>query len=138
MRKVFVDTNIILDWLANRTPFAESAQQLFYRAEIKEVELMTSTMAFISTEYILRKQVGKEKALVLLAGIRKLLQVCTAGPHIIDLCLVSPFRDFEDALQFYNAVAGGAEVIISRNQRDFAPGDLPVMSAEAFLRTLSE
>ena len=136
MRKVFVDTNIILDWLANRAPFAESAQQLFYRAEIKKVELMTSTMAFISAEYILRKQVGKEKTLVLLAGIRKLLNVCSAGPHIIDLCLVSPFRNFEDAFQYYNAVACGAEVIISRNQKDFAPGDLLIISAEAFLRTL--
>ena len=74
MRKVFVDTNIILDWLANRAPFAESAQQLFYRAEIKKVELMTSTMAFISAEYILRKQVGKEKTLVLLAGIRNTVE----------------------------------------------------------------
>ena len=74
---------------------------------------MTTTMAFIVTEYILRKQIGKEKALVLLAGIRKLLHECTAGPQIIDLGFISPFRNFEDAFQYYNAVTNGAEVIIS-------------------------
>ncbi|MBB4077964.1 hypothetical protein GGR28_000565 [Lewinella aquimaris] len=43
------------------------------------------------------------------------------------------FSDFEDALQYYSALESGTEVIITRNQRDFVPAKLPVLSAAEYL-----
>ncbi len=70
MDKVFVDTNIILDWLGKRVPYFKHAKALFRKGEDGEIFLLISTMSYITTEYILRKQIGKQKAKQALAGIR--------------------------------------------------------------------
>jgi predicted nucleic-acid-binding protein len=44
--------------------------------------------------------------------------------------------DFEDALQVASAIAGGAEVIVTRNVSDFAAAELPAMTPEDFLSSL--
>lgn len=133
--KVFVDTNIILDWLAKREPFFDFAKALFSKGENGEIKLLISTMSFITTEYILRKQIGKEKAKKALSGIRTISHVCSSGEKEIDLCLVSSIRDFEDAFQYYSALNNGADIIITRNPKDFSKSALPVMSAEEFIKT---
>ncbi len=136
MEKVFVDTNIILDWLSQRKPFFIFAKQLFLKGENKEIKILISTMSFISTEYILRKQIGKEKAKQALAAIRTICEVCNSGEKEIDLSLVSSFKDFEDAFQYYNALNNSAKVIITRNPKDFKKSKIPVMSAEEYLKSI--
>lgn len=94
---VFVDTNIILDWLGRREPFFKYAEALFLKAENKEIEILISTMSYISTEYILRKQLGKDRTMQALTGIRAISTVCNSGEREIDLALVSDTKDFEDS-----------------------------------------
>lgn len=133
--KVFVDTNIILDWLGRREPFFVPAKELFLKAETGEIEVHISTMSYITTEYILRKQLGKEKARQALSSIRTISKVCTSGMKEIDLSLLSEIKDFEDAFQYFTALNNGAEVIITRNTKDFSVSQLPVMSAEEYLKS---
>ncbi|GGH29202.1 hypothetical protein GCM10011418_40300 [Sphingobacterium alkalisoli] len=52
---------------------------------------------------------------------------------IIELSLVSDFKDFEDALQFYTALENNLAIIITRNKKDFKNNILPVMSAKKYL-----
>lgn len=135
MEKVFVDTNIILDWLSKRVPFYKYANDLFRKGEEKEIEILISTMSYISTEYILRKQIGNEKTIQALAGIRTISTVCTSGEKEIDLSLVSSMSDFEDAFQYFTALNNSAKVIITRNPKDFKGSKIPIMSAEEYVKT---
>ncbi len=134
MEKIFVDTNIILDWLGRREPYFKYAKALFKKAEDGDIEVLISTMSYISTEYILRKQIGEEKAKQALAGIRTITSACNSGAKEIDLALISSMKDFEDAFQYYSAVNNEAKVIITRNPKDFSDSKLPVMSAEEYLK----
>lgn len=43
--------------------------------------------------------------------------------------------DFEDALQLASAIAGSADVLITRNTGDFVGSVLPIMTPEQFLAT---
>lgn len=132
---VFVDTNIILDWLGKREPHYEFARALFLKAENDEIEILTSTMSYISIEYILRKQVGKQRAKQALAGIRTISTVCSSGEKEIDLALVSKMNDFEDAFQYHTALNNSADILITRNQKDFANSKIPIMSAEEYVKS---
>ena len=49
----------------------------------------------------------------------------------------SQFNDFEDAMQYYTAVKAKADVIITRNGKDFAASKLPVMTAAEYLATIT-
>lgn len=134
MDKVFVDTNIILDWLGKREPFYQYAKALFSLAEERKAEVLISTMSFITTEYILRKQLGKERAKRAIAGLRTISSVCDCGSSEIDLSLVSEMDDFEDAFQYYIAINNGATVLITRNLKDFVQSRIPIMDPEAYIK----
>ena len=131
-----MDTNIILDWLGKREPYFEYAKELFIKGEEKEIELLISTISFINTQYILRKQLGKDKAKLALAAIRTICKVCPGGEKEIDLALVSSMKDFEDAFQYYSALNSSADVIITRNPKDFQHAEIPIMSAEEYLKAI--
>lgn len=137
MDRVFTDTNILLDWLAKREPFFNAAEALFLKAEKSEITLLLSTMSYISTEYILRKHLGREKTRLALAAIRSISSVCPSGQEEIDLALISKFPDFEDAFQYYTALRNNASVIITRNPKDFTESRIPIMSAEAYVKLTS-
>ena len=136
--RVFVDTNIILDWLGKRAPFFQYAEQLFLKAEHKEIEILISTMSYISTEYILRKQLGRDKAKQALMGIRAISSVCSSGKKEIDLALISDIRDFEDAFQYFTALTHSANAIITRNPKDFKSASIPIMSAEEYIKFMQK
>ena len=51
MKRVFVDTNIVIDLIGNRAPFVKDAQRLFTLAERKEVEIYVSAFKFNNAEY---------------------------------------------------------------------------------------
>jgi predicted nucleic acid-binding protein len=55
MKRVFLDTNIIVDLIADRRPFSKYAIQIFQKAESKELELFTSSHSIATTHYLLKK-----------------------------------------------------------------------------------
>jgi predicted nucleic acid-binding protein len=137
LEKVFADTNIILDWLGKREPFFEFAKALFQLAEEKEIQLFISPFTFMTTEYILRKSLGKEKTKAALSGVRSITTICQISEKEIDLALLSDMKDFEDALQYFVARNNLVEIIITRNTKDFVKSELPVMTAEEYLKSKS-
>ena len=58
MKKVFVDTNIIVDLLADRRPHSKFAIELFKKAERNEVELFTSSHSIATSHYLLKKYIN--------------------------------------------------------------------------------
>jgi hypothetical protein len=131
---LFIDTDIVLDHLADRMPFAEYAHRLFGLGEVGAVNLVVSSLTLANLFYILRKACGRENTLVLLAKLRKLVEIAPVGGNEIDSALGSRFVDFEDALQHFAALGrGGVAAILTRNGADYAPSEIPVMSAEEFL-----
>jgi hypothetical protein len=131
---LFVDTDIALDHLADRMPFAEFAHQLFGLGEMGAVNLAVSSLTLANLFYILRKVRGRENALILLAKFRRLVEILPVGAIEIDAALGSSFSDFEDALQHFAARADGRiTTILTRNGADYASSELPVMSAEEYL-----
>ena len=64
-------------------------------------------------------------------------RVAAANERIVDDALASQFKDFEDAMQYYTAIRAKADVIITRNGKDFSSSQLPVMTAGEFLASLT-
>lgn len=136
MRKLFIDTNIVLDLLAKRPDYA-SAAKLFTLADQGKLELSVSSLTFANTHYILVKHEGKEKTLKILRDLELVVNIIDLSGKVVRLALNDKdFTDFEDGLQYYSALENGMEVIITRNQKDFKHAKLPVMNAGQFLKTL--
>lgn len=134
MKKLLLDTNIILDLLAKREPFYEEAALLFSLADRQKVQVFVSALSYANANYVLLREHKPEDAKLILRKLRLIVQVLDLDEKIVDLSLNDDsFRDFEDALQYYTALENGIDIIITRNLRDFHKSELPVMTAGQFI-----
>jgi predicted nucleic acid-binding protein len=137
MKKLFVDTNIVIDLLARRAPFFEEAAELFSLADKKQVELSVSSLTIANTSYALLRQMDSIKAKSVLRKLRLILKVLPLDDKIIGLALNDDsFLDFEDGLQYFTAIEEEQELIITRNLKDFKNSKLPAMTAKQFIETI--
>ena len=135
-RRIFIDSDVILDLLADREPFNLHAKKLFGRIDKGDVEGFTSPLIFSNLFYLLRKQEGSAKAKSLLKKLRILLKVLPMDDKVLDSALASSMQDFEDALQYHCAANAGVDTIITRNGRDFkgVPGSF--FTPEEYLKSM--
>ena len=135
MTRLFLDTNIVMDVLERREPFCHDAVRLFTMAYNKQIQLIVSPITYTTASFLLRKH-GPEGVRSLLSNFRQLSKVATTNERTVDDSLASQFKDFEDAMQYYTALKAKADIIITRNIKDFAASKIPVMTATEYLESL--
>jgi predicted nucleic acid-binding protein len=132
--KIFLDTDVALDHLADRQPFAEYSHRLLALAETGELTVCVSSLSFSNLYYLLRKLKGHDAALVLLGKLKQLVHVSAVSESEIEAALSSGFKDFEDAIQYFAAKAeGGVNAIVTRNKADYSTSEITILSPEEFL-----
>jgi len=136
MKKLFLDTNIIIDLLSERQPFYTEAARIFSLADKIEIEVSVSALSFATTNYILLQSKKSDEAKQILRKLKLIVQVLSLDEKIVELALNdSDFKDFEDGLQYYTALEHRLDAIITRNLKDFKKSRIPVMSADQYLQT---
>jgi predicted nucleic acid-binding protein len=135
MKKLFIDTNILLDLLAERKPYYNEAAALFSMADKNRILLSISSLSIVNTHYILRKLRSGQEANRIIRTVKVLVNECALDDKITNLALNSDFNDFEDAIQYFTAIENRQDIIITRNRSDFKSSSLPVMSAGEFVRS---
>lgn len=134
MKKVFLDTNVVIDLLDKREPFWNDAVTLFTLAYKKNIVLYVSPLTYGTAAYLLRKH-GKAELKLLLENLRRLSKVTRVSDREVDNALASSFDDYEDALQYYSAMRERVDVIVTRNKKDFILSNIPVLTPDEFLMT---
>ena len=134
MRKIFIDTNIVIDLLSKRTPFFEEAATLFSLADKNQIEISISSLTIANTSYLLLKQMDANKAKSIIRKLRLIVKTLSLDDKIIGLALNDEtFSDFEDCLQYFTALENNQEIINTRNLKDFKNSKLPTMTAKQFI-----
>jgi predicted nucleic acid-binding protein len=118
--RVLFDTNVLMDVLLRREPFAnESAQvldQVVSGAVIGLICASTVTTVF----YLSSKEAGKKAAMLQVRSLLGLYEVAPVTRSVLDVAMNSNSPDFEDAVLAEAAHQAGAQAIITRNLKDFA------------------
>ena len=137
MRHYFLDTNVVLDYLAERPPFWADAAELMQASLDGEVTLYVASLSFSTIYYVLRRQTNARTAYVLIKALEKLVTIVAVDAAVVRQAISGTLTDFEDGLQHYAATALPVmEAIITRNQPDFAASTLPVPSPVQALTAL--
>jgi predicted nucleic acid-binding protein len=131
--KIFVDTNVLLDVLAEREPFCGDSQRIWTMSETERVEGLVSAMSFSNCYYIVRKYAGKRSADKAVKLLRDVFSPVDLTAQVLNQAMDSEFADFEDAIQFYSATHAKAGFIITRNADHFPRTSMPVLSPTEFL-----
>ncbi|MEO0554075.1 MAG: PIN domain-containing protein [Bacteroidota bacterium] len=133
MKRLFLDTNVVIDLLGERLPFYNSIAVIASMSDRKEVELVISALSFSTVYYVLSKYENPTIVRLKLSKIKTLSKISDLTDLIIEKGLISNFSDFEDSLQYYSAPEKNCDIIITRNAKDFKRSELPLMTADEYL-----
>jgi predicted nucleic acid-binding protein len=137
MKKVYVDTNILVDFLADRKPYSKAATELFDKSEKDQVKLYTSSHSFATTHYLLKKYTEEEALRRLLTSLLDLIKIVPIDGSIIKKSLLSKHKDFEDAVQILAAnTINDLDFIVTRNLKDFKDAGVAVLPPDELLNYL--
>lgn len=132
--KIFLDANILLDFLLQRESYQESKA-------IIEIIINGGANAFITSSVLhivghwSAKKLGNSKAKELLITLLADISIIDIPHEIALIALHSKIDDIEDALQYYTAIHHKLDYFISRDkklQRD-GMSVLPVYAPKEFI-----
>lgn len=136
--RVLLDTDVVLDLMLDRQPFAQAAFELWTVCEQGRVDGYVSVITPVNVFYFARKQKGIEAARQIIAEVLSVMRVCAANYNVLQAAHGLPFTDFEDAVQHTSATASQLDAIITRNTGDYANATLPVFTPADFLTHLAQ
>jgi predicted nucleic acid-binding protein len=137
VKKLFVDTNILIDLLADRPPFSKFAIAIFEKAERKKAKLYTSSHSYATTHYLLKKYIDEKVLRSLLLTLFEFIEVIPVDLSIIKKSLLSKHKDFEDAIQIFSANSiDRLDFIVTRNLKDFKEAGVAVLPPDEVLKYL--
>lgn len=137
MKKVFVDTNILVDLIADRKPFSKFAIELFSKAESGNVFLYTSSHSIATTHYLLKKYLSEKELREVLLNLLEFINIIAVDIDVLKKGLKSKHKDFEDALQIISAYSiEKIDCIVTRNLKDFKDSEIPVLSPDEIIEQL--
>lgn len=138
MKKVFIDSDVILDFLFDRKPFSDTSAEILNMCYNQHLKGYITAIILSNIYYLLRKTTTHENVIVHLKKIMQILEVVTTEKKAILDALESNFNDFENALQNFSAQnSNDIEIIITRNTTDYKKSKLVVITPENFLKTIS-
>ncbi len=135
MKRIFIDANIIIDWL---------------NADSSENELCTECMSTVISLYqkpyvsptsvaIVFYMVGKhyknkKHVKKILTEVFSHFMFSIEDHSIVSAALESKFIDVEDGIQYFSAMRMKSDLIITYNQKDFIDAEIPVMHPSEFVQ----
>ena len=135
--RVLLDTDVVLDHLLERTPFAQAAGRLLELNAQAIVYAYISGITPINIFYVARKVMERDKLMRAINDLLLTVRVCPVTHDVLNQALGLPFTDYEDAVQHASATASQVEAIVTRNLDDYKHAPLPVFSPADFLNRIT-
>lgn len=133
--KVFIDSDVVIDFFTDRKPHANPASELFELNEKGEVNLYLSAVSINNIYYIVRRFLGHKKTLEVIYTLTEMTEITGTTKKEILQALKNDFKDFEDSIQYSSALTiKDLDVIITRNIKDYKNAKIAVMTPLNFLK----
>jgi predicted nucleic acid-binding protein len=135
--RVLVDTNVIMDYIADREPYAAQAYDVVALCINKTISGCIAAHTILNLFYILRKELtveDRKKAFMTLCRIFTVVGIDRA--KVVSALMSEDFSDFEDCLQNECAKSFNADYVITRNKKDFVGGSIPAVKPSEFLKLM--
>ncbi|WP_158841679.1 type II toxin-antitoxin system VapC family toxin [Polaribacter sp. L3A8] len=133
--KLFIDSDVVIDFFTDRTPFANAASEIFELNEKGDVIIYLSAVSINNIYYIVRRYLGHKKTLEIIDALTEMTEIVGTTKQEISQALRNNFKDFEDSIQYSSALnISGLDAIITRNIKDYKNSKIAVMTPTNFLK----
>jgi len=134
--KVLFDTNVVLDVLLNRQPFADDAALLMSQVERSEISGLLCATTVTTIHYLIAKALDADSAIKHIRLLLSLFEIAPVNRVVLENALERGFTDYEDAVIAEAASHAGADYIITRNIRDFKNCPVPAYTPPGFIQVI--
>ena len=135
---VLIDTDVLIDVALDRHPFSDLAGQLMDALQKRRGEGYVAWHSISNFHYMVAPKKGTSGAKDFIRDLLRFVNVSPAGTKDVLHAIRLAMADFEDALQCAAAVACQADVIATRNFRDYRNSPVPARSPQAVLKALDD
>ena len=136
--KIFVDCDVLIDVGFGREPFCLASGQLLDYLENNKNSGFIAWHSIANFFYLTARGDNKQKSKNFIAELCAFLHIVSVSNQDLIIVLELPFSDFEDAMQCAAAMACNADVIVSRNVKDYKTSPIRTVTPEQFLLELSD
>jgi predicted nucleic acid-binding protein len=137
MKRILVDTNVVLDVLLDRHPHAAASAAVWAAIESQIVKGLLSAHAVTTIHYLIRRQLGETKAKRTIGAMLQVFEVAAIDGPVLAEALQLHFADFEDAVTSAAAKAAGCDWIVTRDAKGFRGSAVRALTPEALAPLLS-
>ncbi|MGD0872494.1 MAG: PIN domain-containing protein [Bryobacteraceae bacterium] len=131
MKRILFDTNVVLDVLLDRQPYVEASAAAWASVETGRSEGMLAAHAVTKIHYLVRKEMGNNKARRIVSAILRVFGVAAVNGAVVQEALQLPFSDFEDAVTAAAARLAACECIVTRDPKGFRGSPVRALTPEA-------
>lgn len=137
--RVFLDTNVWIDFIGERQPFYEAAATIMTYADEKKCSIVVSSLSIVNAQYICCERSSMPLAVWRhkMNSLKDLVEICSADRQDIYGACDSFWDDFEDCVQYQAAKRNGCSIIVTRNPKDYVQSDIMVMSPDQAIKLLA-
>lgn len=133
--RVFLDTNVLIDCLADRDEFAKPACTVIEMCRNNKLIGGISSKSVLDAFHLLRKTLGTGTTRHLLRAYCRIFTIISVNSDDVIKALDNvDFTDFEDCVQSECAEKFNADYIITRNAKDFKLSKISAVDANEFLQ----
>ena len=137
--KIFVDSDVIIDFFTDREPFANPASSIFELNELGVIQIYISAVSLNNIYYIVRKFLGHKDTIKIIEELVDITEIIGTTKKEIIQALKNDFKDYEDSVQYSSALnVKGLEAIVTRNTKDYVNAKLPIFTSEGYIKTISD
>ena len=134
---VFVDCDVLLDVGLAREPFYQASGELLNILEQGQHQGFIAWHSIANFFYLTARGNNKQRSKQFIAELSEFLTIVPVSNQDLKIALALAINDFEDAMQCASAMAGHADIIVSRNIKDYQNSPIRVLTPEQFLLELA-
>lgn len=132
-KRIFLDTNVILDYLLEREPFYYDALKLWAACEEGTVEGYVSALTVNNVHYIAHRLKSETTAMIAVRGILSVFNVVPLDKELMKLAADFHDRDYENDIQLQSAIRSGCTHLFTRDPTHFHTKALAIVPPSSFL-----
>lgn len=134
---ILLDTDVLMDVALDRAPHADAAASLLDAVERRPGSGYVAWHTIANFYYLVAPSRGGQATRAFVLDLVRFVEVAPTVTDSLRQAARLEMKDFEDAMQVAAADACGAEVIATRNIRDYAKAPIRVATPRALVAELA-
>lgn len=136
--KLFLDTNILIDFILERPQFYPASAMIMSLAVERKIDIAVSALSVVTANFIcvVRSKMPDDVYRKKIDFLREFMSVCSVNDSDVYHSYDAKWKDFEDGVQYASAKRWNPDFFVTRNVKDFEEHDIAVVTSEEMCEIL--